>query len=1160
MHPYKRAVLRIFYVCLSLFLFSTFARAQYENGSIVGTIHDASGASVAGASVTVTNTATGIKNQVTADGNGNWEIPSLRVGVYRVTASMPGFTTAVADNITLSVGSRQRIDLTLQIGQAQETVEVNNVQLQLETESSQRGQIITQYQSASLPLVSRNYSDLLALVTGSRQAPTAAMTSSVNSLVRAGAYNVNGQRSMFNNFLLDGMDNNAYGESNQGFDNQIIAVPPDSVSQWQIVTNNENAEYGRSSGATINVASQAGTNDYHAALYEFIRNTDLNAAGFFKPTLTGTLGPVPFQKPTFNRNQFGMNFGGPILKNKLFFFLDYEGFRQTLKPLGVFTLPTQNELNGKLVVPVKNPITGQIYGAGQQIPDAAFNPTSLQVVNFFRQIPLPLAGSPTTGLASNDYALLVPFTDNSDKGDLRLDWQQNAASSWFLRVSDRKETGVNYPAIPLPLDGQTNGTIRVLDQQVALGNTHLFGSNKVLDARVGLSRTKAGKFTLSIGNNSITIPGLPSNPIVAGGLPSIGITNFSAFGRQSTNPQWQDPALLDPKVNFTWVKGQHSMKFGYEYEHIWMAVNDNNPLYGSFGFSSDYTNTGNSPVADNYWADFLFGLPNSYALANYYVTHLRSSMDNVYAQDDWKVTSKFTFNYGMRWEYGSPYSEQHNNISNFDPISQTVLTITPGAVAGNGITPVKAGGVYGSTLVNPDFTDFGPRIGFAYSPDDKTVIHGGFGLSYVHYTRAGSGDILGINAPQAQFASVGSQSVAPSPTSQCPVGAPATNCFVTIDRGFPSSLTVFNKATDNITWIPKNTKDSYVESYFLSVQRQLAKNIVFDVAYVGNHGVRLQGFLNGNQKDPQAGFARPYANWPSDITAAVNEFYSHFDSLQARYEQRFVGGLTLLNSFTWQHSLDNASASLEGNTPSPQDGNNIAADYSQSDYNLPIANVTSLVYDLPFGRGRSYLSSTNGFVDAFLGGWQVSGINTMQAGTPFNITYSPSSSNQVSQQITASYRGANLYRPDRVPGQPLIKKSQLPGTGYIQYINYAAFVLPPTKDAAGNLLSPFGNLSRNPGRTPAFYETDLALNKKFNLPVERMKLEFRSEFYNLFNHTNYYLPSGGLGGTLGTTSATLAPGANIPVGAITGGTPSSNGQVTSTFQPRIIQFGLKLTY
>ncbi|HMD19916.1 MAG TPA: TonB-dependent receptor [Alloacidobacterium sp.] len=1161
MRTYKTAVLRVLYVSLILSLFSSAAQAQFENGSLVGTIRDTSGAIVAGASVAVSNTATGIESKVVSDSNGNWEVPSLRVGTYHVTASMPGFNTAVADNISLSVGSRQRIDLTLQIGQAQETVEVNNVQLQLETESSQRGQIITQYQSEALPLVTRNYSDLLALVTGSRQAPTSVTTSSVNSLTRAGAYNVNGQRSMFNNFLLDGMDNNAYGESNQGFDNQIIAIPPDSVSQWQIVTNNSNAEYGRSSGATINVASQAGTNDFHATLYEFIRNTDLNAAGYFKPTLTGTLGPVPFQKPTFNRNQFGMNFGGPIIKNKLFFFIDYEGFRQTLKPLGVFTLPTQNELNGKLVVSVKNPITGQTYAAGQQIPDGDFNPTSLEIVNFFRQIPLPVAGSPTTGLASNDYALLVPFTDNSDKGDLRLDWQQNAASSWFLRVSDRKETGVNYPAIPLPLDGQTNGTIRVLDQQVALGYTHLFGANKVLDARLGLSRTKAGKFSLSIGNNSITIPGLPTNPVVAGGLPSTSVTNFSAFGRQSTNPQWQDPSLLDPKVNFTWVKGQHSMKFGYEYEHVWMAVNDNNPLYGSFGFTSDYTNTGaGSPVADNYWADFLFGMPSSYALANYFVAHLRTSMDNVYAQDDWRITPKFTLNYGMRWEYGAPYSEENNYISNFDPVSQTVLTISPGAIAGNGITPFHGSGVYGSTLVNPDLTDFGPRVGFAFAPDDKTVIHGGFGISYVHYTRAGSGDILGINAPQAQFASVGSQAVKPSAATQCPAGAPATNCFVTIDQGFPASLTVFNKVTDNITYIPKDTKDSYVESYFLSVQRQLAKNIVFDVAYVGNHGVKLQGFLNANQKDPQAGFARPFGNWPSDITAAVNSFYSHYDSLQARYEQRFVAGLTLLNSFTWQHSLDNASASLEGNTPSPQDGNRISADYSQSDYNLPIANVTSLVYELPFGRGHTYLSNTNGFVNAVIGGWQVSGINTMQAGTPFNITYSPSSANQVSQQITASYRGANLYRPDRVPDQPLIKKTKLPGTGYVQYINYAAFVLPPTKDAAGNLLSPFGNASRNPGRTPAFYQTDLALNKKFSLPVETMKLEFRTEFYNLFNHTNYYLPSSGLGGTLGTTTSTFAPGATVPVSSITGGTPSSNGIVTSTFEPRIIQFGLKLTF
>jgi outer membrane receptor protein involved in Fe transport len=1022
------------------------ARAQYENGGLIGTIHDTSGAVVANATVTVTNVNTGIATKVTTNTSGDYEVPSLRVGTYGITAEAPGFAPAEATNISIAVGGRSRIDLTLKVGQASATtVEVSDVALQVETDTRERGQTISGYQTEALPLVSRNFSDLLALVTGTRQAPTAATTSSISSLVREGAYNVNGQRSMFNNYLLDGMDNNAYGESNQGFDNQIIAIAPDSVAQFNVVTNNESAEYGRSSGATVNVASASGTNSFHGVLYEFIRNTDLNAAGFFKPSVVSNTGTtVPFKKPTFNRNQFGMNFGGPIVSNKLFFFLDYEGFRQTLRPLYVLTLPTQNELSGNLVVPVRNPVTGVVYPAGTPIPSGAINPLSAQILGYFQKFAaqLPQAGQSSTGLNSNDYSAQIPFTDNSDKGNLRLDYQQNARSSWFLRVSDRKETGVNYPTIPLPLDGQTNGTIRVLDQQVALGYTHTFGSNKIMDARLGLSRTKAGKYTLSIGQNDFTIPGLPANAVVAGGLPSVGITGFTGFGRQSTNPQWQNPALLDPKVNFTWVKGKHSLKFGYEYEHIWMAVNDNNPLYGSFTYGSGYslcdaaisplcatTTSGSaaptSPVTDTYWADFLFGTTTSYQLANYFVVHLRQTLDSAYAQDDWKVTPNLTLNLGVRWEYGSPYSEWKNNISNFDPVSQTVLTITPGAVAGNGITPVHSSGVYGSTLVNPDLADWSPRLGFAYALSPRTVVRGGFGTGYVHYRRAGSGNILGINAPQAQFAAV--TQIKPSTTNHCssplpsqiiPTGSTTPSCYVTADQGYPSGLvTSFNPATDNITWVPKNTRDSYVENYFFDIQKQLAKNTLLDIAYVGNHGLKLQGFLNGNQKNPALGFARPFAGWPSDITEGLNEFYSNYNALQVRYEQRFVAGLTLLNSFTWEHSLDNASASLEGNTPSPQDGNNLRADYGQSDYDLPVANVTSLVYELPFGHGRHFLANANGLTDSIVGGWQISGVNTMQSGTPFNITYSPNSAQQVSLQISATYRGANEYRPDLVPGK-----------------------------------------------------------------------------------------------------------------------------------------------
>ncbi|WP_245817868.1 TonB-dependent receptor [Granulicella rosea] len=1140
-------------------------QAQYDNGSVVGSVRDSSNAPIAGAAITITNLDTGIVTRVTTGGSGDYEAPTLRVGVYKVSASANGFSDAIADKINVSVGGRQRIDLTLKVGGTATTVEVSDVALQIETESSERGQTITNYQSEALPLVSRNYSDLLGLVTGSRQAPTAATTSSINSLVRAGAYNINGQRSMFNNFLLDGLDNNAYGESNQGFDNQIVAVPPDSVAQFQVVTNNESAEFGRSSGATINVASQAGTNRFHATVYEFIRNTDLNATGFFKPTQVGSSGiTVPFKKPTFNRNQFGMNFGGPIVPNKLFFFLDYEGFRQVLKPLSVFTLPTQNELNGVLVVPTRNPLTGKTYAPGVAIPTSDINPLSLQIITAFRQVNTPTTGLATTGLAQNDYAVQVPFRDNADKGDLRFDYQENPATSWFLRVSDRKENGLNAAALPLPLDGQTNGKIRVLDQQAVLGFTRLFGANKVLDARVGLSRTKAGKFSTSIGSTSFAIPGLPTDPAVSGGLPSTSISGFTGFGRQSTNPQFQNPALLDPKLNFTYVKGRHSLKFGYEYEHIWMAVSDNNPLFGSFTYSGGYSLcpagttvagsttacapnlagvTSTAAVSDNFWADFLFGTTSGYSAANVFTAHLRQQAHNVYVQDDWKVFPNLTLNLGVRWEYASPYSEQKDFISNFDPGTQTVLTISKTAVTSGVVNQLQnADGVYGKGLINPDYNDFAPRVGFAFAPDLKTALRGGFGTSYVHYTRAGSGDILAINAPQALFVAVNQANLKPSTTNHC-AGSPTVSqigvCYVSAEQGFPTGLTTtFNPLTDNITYVPKNTRDSYVESYYLSVQRELFKNTRLDIAYVGNHGLKLQGFVNANQLNPSIGYAqanRPFTQF-SDITEALNEFSSNYNSLQVRYEQRFLAGLTLLNSFTWGHALDMTSASLEGNTPSVQDGNNIRADYGQSDYNLPIADITSIVYELPFGHGRHFLAESHGVVDSLAGGWQLSVINTMQSGTPFNVTYGPSAANQVSPTISNSFRGANLYRPNRVQGVNPIQRTQIASTGYIQYLNPAAFTLPSTTG------SPFGNSARNPFRTTPFYQTDLSLNKKFSTPLEGLKVEFRSEFYNILNHTNLYLPSGTLTGTNNG-------------GAATGG-----GQVTSTFEPRVIQFGMKILY
>ncbi len=1199
-------------MALLLTLASRMALAQYDDGSLVGTIRDASSAAIPNVTVTIVNAATGVATVVKTNEQGDYEVPALRVGVYNISASAPGFAIAEANQITISVGARERIDLTLKVGTAQATtVEVSDVALQLQTESSQRDQTITNYQTQSLPLVSRNYSDLVDYVVGAHGAPADATTTAVTSFTRAGSFNVNGQRSMFNDYLIDGMDNNSYGESNQGFDNQIIQPPPDSVAQFEVITNNESAEYGRSSGATVNVASKSGTNQFHTTLYEFIRNTDLNAFGYIKPISTNAVtGAVyPFFKPLFNRNQFGANFGGPIIKNRFFWFLDYEGFRQTLTPTVIDTVPTTNELNGDLAVAVQDPWSpgtyipaGTPYSSWPTQAKADADPTALLIAKLYLGA-LPgkctVTSGTSSGVATNDCPLNAPFTDHADKGDLRLDFQQTANTSWFLKVSDRKEVGKNFNLLPEPIDLQTNGHILIHDEQVALGFNHTISANQFLDARLALSGTSAGKWTFAVGNTSFpagTIPGLPTIANVSGGLPSIAISGgFSSFGRQSTNPQWQNPSLLDPKVNYSLIKGRHSLKFGYEWEKVWQEIEDSNPLYGSFAYGGGYSAcptsagaacTGTSKVGDTYWADFLFGTSSAYSLATYFITHVYQQMDSAYAQDDWKVAQNVTLNIGLRWEYGSPWWERGNHISNFNPATGTMWTLMPGYTTAQSplcgtapcIAPFSGGGVFGKSLVNPNRNDWAPRIGFAVAATPTLAIRGGYGPAFIHYWRAGSGNNIAINAPFALYTVVSNPST---------VGT--TNGFVRLSQGFPSNSSggnlanTFSAGTDDIDSIPPNTKDGYAESWFLDVQKQLAKNILIDVAYVGNHGVHLQGFINANQKNPAlplttagqfpgipAGqWQRPYMSWGGyllnnstlyptflngDITQALSEFHSSYNALQARYQQQYTGGLTLLNSFTWSHALDNASSTLEANTPCPQNGYNIGADYGQSDYNMPITNVTTLVYDLPFGEGRRFLNNANGVTNAVLGGWQISGVNTMDAGTPFNITYSPATANAVSPELTQNWRGENLYRPNLVTGVPYIQKTKL-SNGSVQYINAASLTIPSTYTTGSALLtggtisSPFGSLPKNFGRTPAFYETDLDFNKHFNTPIERVKIEFRSEFYNIFNHTNLYLPGGSGGGTVsGTDNNSSAP------------TSLGGGTITGTWEPRIIQFGLKVTY
>ena len=530
-------------------------------------------------------------------------------------------------------------------------------------------------------------------------------------------------------------------------------------------------------------------------------------------------------------------------------------------------------------------------------------------------------------------------------------------------------------------------------------------------------------------------------------------------------------------------------------------------------------------------ADFLWGATNSYSLSSYFVAHLRNQSNFAYVQDDWKVTPKLTLNMGVRYEYSTPYYEQKNLQSNFDPSTQKI------------VTAAQSGNRY---AMQPDKNDFAPRFGFAYAIDANTTVRGGYGISYSHYDRAGSGNILAINPPEALFVTV----------TQTPSRTGSNAAYTRYDQGFPSNTLAFNQLTDNISYIDSNRyRDSYVHNYYLDFQRSLGKNRLVDVAYVGNHGLKLLMLSNYNQRDPNNNFLRPLPAW-GDITVALHTAYSHYDALQVRYEQRMVGGLTLLNSFTWSHALDNAGASLESNTPSPQNYYNPAGDYGQSEYNQPLFNTTSLVYELPFGRGRRFLD-TGGIVNAVLGQWQVSAVNQAEAGFPYQVLYTPPSANQVSPLISATYRGANEYRPNRVAGVPLntLDKSKSTGTS-LQYINLKTAANPTAASAValpaatvGNVLqSPFGNIARNPGRGPIFNSLNLAFNKRFDTPIEPLKIEFRGELYNAFNHTNFTTPGSGI-----ANSTTRDANGNTTA-VQTGGT------LTSTFDPRIVQFGLKALF
>ena len=482
---------------------------------------------------------------------------------------------------------------------------------------------------------------------------------------REGALNVNGLRSTFNNFLIDGVDNNAYGTSNQGFSNQVMQPSPDAIGEFKVVTNNMSAEYGRAAGATINVNYRSGTNTMHGSGWEFLRDTSMNATGFFKPA-TG--------KPELDRNQFGGVVGGPIVRNKAFFFGDYEGLRQTRKVTGFSTIATPAQRQGLLTVDVRDPRTGVVYAAGTPIP----------MTSFAREV---LSGLPDTNVPgnTNNFSTLQTFSADSDKAGGKIDVQASPTLSMFGRYGFRDLTTDDQPNIPLPSGGAGNGHIYARNRQFVLGTTWVSSPTSLLEVRFGYSWTEAGKNPPALGTDSALdqfgLPGLPTDDRIAGGLPTQLITGYSDLGRQATNPQWQYPTVYNPKLNYTWTTKAHSFKTGYEFQRIDTQVQDVNPLYGRDTYNGQFTRPAGVTSNNLYnLADFMLGLRAQYALSSVLVADLRRNMHFAYVQDDWRAASRLTLNLGVRYEYSTPYWEENNVLSNFDPATNSMILAKDGSI------------------------------------------------------------------------------------------------------------------------------------------------------------------------------------------------------------------------------------------------------------------------------------------------------------------------------------------------------------------------------------------------------------------------------------------------------------------------------------------------
>ena len=1096
---------------IAMLLFSGPVFAQSFRGLIRGSVRDAGGALLPGAKVTAKNNATGLNRKAQTGLDGGYVMAELPAGVYVVTAEATGLAP-VAQNVVVNVGLDTTADFDLaDIRKHVESLTVTEAAPLVEATRDVLGEVVDRRLVSDLPLNGRDFGKLVALVPGATVEPSgvAAIQSGF------GQFSINGSRDRSNNYTLDGTDNNDPFFNNSAFNQTGIGGAPASVLPIEAIQefnlqSNFSAEYGRNTGSVVNIVTRSGTNQLHGSVFEFLRNDVFDARNYFNRPVDFLGDRIP--KSEFRNNQFGVALGGPVIKDKTFLFGAYEGQRERVTSDFTFFAPTQQQIANAQAIAQQ----GGTPSNGPAIP-GGFTPSSALTA---------ILGQFPKASGSNNVVGGVHDTNSVDSFIAKVDHQVTSAEYLTGRYAFARSQqqfplgGLGFGAGSRLGQFAQSSPTRV--QLISISLLSSLSSTRINEVRFGYSRYRTS-FTALDANTDYSAPnlnfgtgklGLPEIDF-SGTFDNLGATAFS-IPRGRTSQTFQ---ILD---NFTWVAGRHTVKFGGEYRRAIIDSFNDNLERGLFSFGAE-------SEANLFACSGSNSLPGcndlgTQTLVAYYFGDTFPSADSgntqrttynnglsFFVQDDFRARPNFTLNLGLRWEYFGPLSEAHNLISNLGQDGNLALVGTDGL----------------KHAYNRDLNNFGPRIGFAWNVLSKTVMRGDYGIYYDYIPQ----DLLVANFTNSAGLvtnPIGPKAVVSLAGSYDPTAFNGSNVGGTVFT-IPSPYPTTPAGGADIFVTPRNLVTPYMQNWNLNLERELADGVALQLGYIGSKGTKLVRLRDANQPDvngnrnnfPQYGFVDQFATISSSV----------YHALQATLRTRAWHGVSGFAGYTWSKSLDDASDGIDFNFSTvalPQDSNNLPAERGPSNFDTRHRFTAAFTYELPKMGGPERLTR----------GWQLNTIVAAQSGRPVPIVSSSDSSAASSSVFPTP---SNFHqRPNLIAGVNPINQHWESAPDSIGYLNGAAFEQP----AAGT----FGNLGRNAIFGPKFWNVDFSVTK--NTPItDRIRMQFRAELFNVFNHPNFALPN-----------FFVSPGASQQ------GLISQTPDVAQTNPglggggPRVIQLGLKMLF